>query len=105
VSTKVIRLPAGRRLRKLPPQGIVDYLFPRRSRAMGGLVDEPGDIGVKSQRGAHIGIIVPPRVGIKMPMEATGEQRFDVVIDRVGGQLRTDTLPVMAPMARMPPIC
>ena len=28
---------------------------------MGGLVYEPGDIGVKSQRGTHIDIIVPPK--------------------------------------------
>jgi NADPH:quinone reductase len=32
---------------------------------------------------------------------SVGGQRFDVVIDPVGGQLRTDTLPVMAPMGRM----
>jgi hypothetical protein len=34
---------------------------------MGGLVDEPGDIGVKSQRGTHVGIKVPLAGGIKMP--------------------------------------
>jgi NADPH2:quinone reductase len=33
--------------------------------------------------------------------DAVGDQRFDVVIDPVGGQLRTDTLQVMAPMGRM----
>jgi NADPH2:quinone reductase len=33
--------------------------------------------------------------------ESVGGQRFDVVVDPVGGQLRTDTLQVMAPMGRM----
>jgi NADPH2:quinone reductase len=33
--------------------------------------------------------------------EAVGGQRFDVVVDPVGGRLRTDTLQVMAPMGRM----
>jgi NADPH2:quinone reductase len=33
--------------------------------------------------------------------EAVGDQRFDVVVDPVGGQLRTSTLDVMAPMGRM----
>lgn len=33
--------------------------------------------------------------------EAVGGQRFDVVVDPVGGQLRTDTVQVMAPMGRM----
>ncbi|MCI2421377.1 zinc-binding dehydrogenase [Saccharopolyspora sp. K220] len=32
---------------------------------------------------------------------AVGDQRFDVVVDPVGGRLRTDTLRVMAPMGRM----
>ena len=36
------------------------------------LVDEPGDVGVKSQRGTHICIIVPLSVGIKMPTLAGG---------------------------------
>jgi NADPH:quinone reductase len=30
-----------------------------------------------------------------------GGQRFDVVIDPVGGQVRTDSLKVMAPLGRM----
>jgi NADPH2:quinone reductase len=34
-------------------------------------------------------------------IDAVGDQRFDVVIDPVGGQLRTDTLRVMAPMGRL----
>jgi NADPH2:quinone reductase len=34
-------------------------------------------------------------------VESVGGQRFDVVVDPVGGQLRTDTLQVMAPMGRM----
>jgi len=34
-------------------------------------------------------------------VDGVGGQRFDVVIDPVGGQLRTDTLQVMAPMGRM----
>lgn len=51
---------------KLPPQGIVDHLFPRCPRAVGGLVDEPGDVGVKGQGSTHTGIIVPPDLGIKM---------------------------------------
>lgn len=33
--------------------------------------------------------------------ESVGGQRFDVVVDPVGGQLRTDTLQVMAPMGRL----
>jgi NADPH2:quinone reductase len=33
--------------------------------------------------------------------DAVGDQRFDVVIDPVGGQLRTETLQVMAPRGRM----
>jgi NADPH2:quinone reductase len=33
--------------------------------------------------------------------ESVGGQRFDVVVDPVGGQLRTDSLQVMAPMGRM----
>jgi NADPH:quinone reductase len=33
--------------------------------------------------------------------DAVGGRRFDVVIDPVGGQLRTDALQVMAPMGRM----
>jgi len=33
--------------------------------------------------------------------EAVGGRRFDVVVDPVGGQLRTDTLAVLAPMGRM----
>jgi NADPH:quinone reductase len=32
---------------------------------------------------------------------ALGQQRFDVVIDPVGGQVRTDSLKVMAPLGRM----
>ena len=32
---------------------------------------------------------------------ALGEQRFDVVVDPVGGRLRTDSLDVMAPLGRM----
>lgn len=36
-----------------------------------------------------------------MLMSLLGDQRFDVVVDPVGGQLRTDTLRVMAPMGRM----
>ncbi|GGL13922.1 NADPH:quinone reductase [Sphaerisporangium melleum] len=34
-------------------------------------------------------------------IEAVGERRFDVVVDPVGGRLRTDSLQVMAPMGRM----
>jgi NADPH:quinone reductase len=34
-------------------------------------------------------------------IESVGDRRFDVVIDPVGGQLRTDALQVMAPMGRM----
>ena len=34
--------------------------------------------------------------------EAVGGQRFDVVVDPVGGELRTAGLQVMAPMGRMP---
>jgi NADPH2:quinone reductase len=33
--------------------------------------------------------------------EAVGGRRFDVVVDAVGGQLRTDTLAVMAPLGRL----
>jgi NADPH:quinone reductase len=33
--------------------------------------------------------------------ESVGGRRFDVVVDPVGGRLRTDTLRVMAPMGRM----
>jgi NADPH:quinone reductase len=33
--------------------------------------------------------------------DGVGGQRFDVVVDPVGGQLRTDTLQVIAPMGRM----
>jgi NADPH2:quinone reductase len=33
--------------------------------------------------------------------EAVGDQRFDVVVDPVGGRLRTETMKVMAPMGRM----
>ncbi|WP_327287567.1 quinone oxidoreductase family protein [Streptomyces sp. NBC_01198] len=33
--------------------------------------------------------------------DTLGEQRFDVVIDPVGGQVRTDSLRVMAPLGRM----
>lgn len=33
--------------------------------------------------------------------ESVRGRRFDVVVDPVGGRLRTDTLPVMAPMGRM----
>jgi hypothetical protein len=36
-----------------------------------GLVDELGDVGVKSQGSTHIDIIVPPGGGIKMPYGAT----------------------------------
>jgi NADPH2:quinone reductase len=34
-------------------------------------------------------------------MDAVGEQRFDVVVDPVGGQVRTDSLGAMAPSGRM----
>jgi NADPH:quinone reductase len=34
-------------------------------------------------------------------LDALGGQRFDVVVDPVGGQVRTDSLQVMAPMGRM----
>jgi NADPH:quinone reductase len=34
-------------------------------------------------------------------IEALGDRRFDVVIDAVGGRVRTDSLRVMAPMGRM----
>ena len=34
-------------------------------------------------------------------VDALGDQRFDVVIDPVGGQVRTDSLRVMAPLGRM----
>jgi NADPH2:quinone reductase len=34
-------------------------------------------------------------------LTAVGEQRFDVVIDPVGGRVRTDSLNVMAPLGRM----
>jgi NADPH2:quinone reductase len=34
-------------------------------------------------------------------LDAVDEQRFDVVVDAVGGQVRTDSLQVMAPMSRM----
>jgi NADPH2:quinone reductase len=34
-------------------------------------------------------------------LAALGGQRFDVVIDPVGGQLRTDSLKVIAPLGRM----
>ena len=34
-------------------------------------------------------------------VDAVGDRRFDVVVDPVGGRLRTDTLQVMAPMGRM----
>ncbi|MEU9277090.1 zinc-binding dehydrogenase [Streptomyces sp. NPDC048342] len=33
--------------------------------------------------------------------ETVGDRRFDVVVDPVGGQVRTDSLRVMAPMGRM----
>ncbi|MEU2297927.1 zinc-binding alcohol dehydrogenase family protein [Streptomyces antibioticus] len=33
--------------------------------------------------------------------EAVGDRRFDIVVDPVGGQVRTDSLRVMAPMGRM----
>jgi hypothetical protein len=63
----MIGLPARWRLGKRPPQGIVDHLFHRCPRAVGGLVNELGDVGVKSQGSTHIDIIVPPNGGIKMP--------------------------------------
>ena len=56
---KVIPLPARRQLGQCPPQGIVDYLFHRRPPAMDSVFDEPGDVGIQSQRGAHQCIIVP----------------------------------------------
>ena len=34
-------------------------------------------------------------------LDAAGEERFDVVVDPVGGQVRTDSLRVMAPLGRM----
>ena len=34
-------------------------------------------------------------------LETLGGQRFDVVIDPVGGQVRTDSFQVMAPLGRM----
>lgn len=34
-------------------------------------------------------------------VKVVGERRFDVVVDPVGGRLRTDSLQVMAPMGRM----
>jgi NADPH:quinone reductase len=34
-------------------------------------------------------------------LDAVGAQRFDVVVDPVGGRVRTDSLQVMAPMGRM----
>jgi hypothetical protein len=66
VNRKVIGLPARRRLGKRPPQGIVDHLFHRCPRAVDGLVNELGDVGVQRRGSTHLDIIVPLIGGIKM---------------------------------------
>jgi hypothetical protein len=75
MNRKVIELPARRGLGKVPSQGIVDHLFPRRPRAASGLVDESNHVGIKGQGGAHIGIMLSSNVGIKMPHQQTSAGR------------------------------
>jgi NADPH2:quinone reductase len=99
--TRVAHLQPGERVLVHGALGGLASAFPGVARSLGA-----GDV-VGTVRGASLAAAQASAlpyddvVASENLVDAVGDRRFDVVVDPVGGRLRTDTLQVMAPMGRM----
>jgi NADPH2:quinone reductase len=99
--TEVARFKPGERLLVHGALGGLASAFPGVARTLGasGVV---GTVRRSSLAGGRASALPYDEIVTSEDLlDAVGDQRFDVVIDPVGGQVRTDSLRVMAPMGRM----
>ena len=99
--TSAAHLQPGERVLVLGALGGLASAFPGMARALGaaGVV---GAVRRSSLTAARSSALPYDEVLAGEDLiDSVGDQLFDVVIDPVGGQLRTDALKVMAPMGRM----
>jgi NADPH2:quinone reductase len=99
--TSVAHLQPGERVLVHGALGGLASAFPGMARTLGagGVVGTVRRASLADARAS--GLPYDEVVASEDLAESVGGQRFDVVVDPVGGRLRTDTLPVMAPMGRM----
>ena len=99
--TEVAHLKPGERVLVHGALGGLASAFPGIARTLGAAV-VVGTARRSSLAGARAAALpYDDIVASEDLVEALGEQRFDVVVDPVGGQLRTDSIQVMAPLGRM----
>jgi NADPH2:quinone reductase len=94
--TEVAHLKPGERVLVHGALGGLASAFPGVARALGASV-----VVGTARRPRASTLPYDEIVASEDMVNALGEQRFDVVVDPVGGQLRTDSIQVMAPLGRM----
>ncbi|MGC4943908.1 quinone oxidoreductase family protein [Kribbella sp. DT2] len=92
--TRVAHFQPGERLLVLGANGGLASVFPGIARLLGA----EAVVGTSRTGTTDSDLPYDQVVG---DIAALGDQRFDVVVDPVGGRLRSDSLQVMAPMGRM----
>ncbi|WP_049574857.1 quinone oxidoreductase family protein [Streptomyces sp. SBT349] len=99
--TEVAHLGRGERVLVHGALGGLASAFPGMARDLGA-AEVVGTVRRASLADARASALPYDEVvaGEELP-GALGERRFDVVVDPVGGRVRTDSLPVMAPLGRM----
>ena len=99
--TEVAHLEPGERVLVHGALGGVASAFPGVARTLGasGVVGTARRTSVDAARAS--GLPYDKVVASENFIDSLGDQRFDIVVDPVGGQVRTDSLGVMAPMGRM----
>jgi len=99
--TEVAHLKAGERVLVHGALGGLASAFPGVARTLGA-ASVTGTARSSSLAAARASALPYDEViASEDHLAALGGQRFDVVIDPVGGQVRTDSLKVMAPLGRM----
>ncbi|MFG3093086.1 zinc-binding alcohol dehydrogenase family protein [Streptomyces antibioticus] len=99
--TEVAHLKAGEHVLVHGALGGLASAFPGMARTLGA-AGVTGTVRRPSLERAHASALSYDEVLASDDFaEAVGDRRFDVVVDPVGGQVRTDSLRVMAPLGRM----
>ena len=99
--TEVAHLQPGERLLVHGALGGLASAFPGVARALGASRVVGTVRRASLAEGRTSGLPYDDVVASEDLLDAVDGQRFDVVVDPVGGRLRTDSLQVMAPMGRM----
>lgn len=95
--TEVAHLKPGERVLVHGALGGLASAFPGVARTLGASVV----VGTARRPSPSSALPYDEIVASDDMVKALGEQRFDIVVDPVGGQLRTDSIQVLAPLGRM----